>query len=370
MSGLDFSVVCSDPRSGARCGRLRTPHGDIDTPAFLPVGTYGAVKGLRSEDLEALGVQIVLANAYHLDDRPGADLIARLGGLHRFMGWPGPVLTDSGGYQIFSLSRRCEVDDQGVTFRSQLDGGERRLTPELVVRLQAQLGSDIAMVLDQCIANPADRATAEVATRRTREWAERSRPLASELDGGLFAIVQGSVFSDFRRQQARELAKLDFDGYAVGGLSVGEEKAGTWSMLEAALSELPTLKPRYVMGMGTPADLVEAVARGVDLFDCVIPTRHARNGVAATSRGRVSIRNRRYAEDERPLDEDCRCPTCSRYSRAYLRHLELRGEMLSSILLTWHNLYHYLDSMRCIRQAIASATFVGLRATMAEAASS
>jgi len=358
---LSFSVTHRDPSSAARCGVLETPHGTVDTPAFMPVGTYGAVKGMRADDLEELGAQIILGNAYHLSERPGAAEIAALGGVQAFMGWNKPVLTDSGGYQVFSLSDRCQIDDDGVTFQSTLDGSRRRFTPESVVDIQAQLGSDIAMVLDECVASPADRATAEAAVTRTQEWAVRSRAVADRLPGGLFGIVQGSVYPDLRAAHAEQLTALDFDGYAIGGLAVGEEKEATWIGLDAAAANLPEDKPRYVMGMGTPADLVEGVARGVDMFDCVMPTRHARNGMAFTSEGRVSIKKRVYAADDRPLDPACGCPTCRRYSRAYLRHLTVRGEMTAGILMTWHNLFHYLDSMRSIRHAIASASFAEFR---------
>lgn len=363
--GMSFEIVAREPGSRARRGRLHTPHGVVETPAFMPVGTYGAVKGMRAQDLQELGVQIVLGNAYHLAERPGAELVARLGGLHRFIGWSGPILTDSGGYQVFSLADRCEVDDGGVTFRSPLDGSRQRLTPETVVRIQAQLGSDIAMVLDECVASPAERGVAERAVRRSQAWAERSVALKDELPGGLFGIVQGSDHADLRHGHARALADLEFDGYAVGGLSVGEDKARTWRMLEAAIDGLPEERPHYVMGMGTPADLVEGVYRGADLFDCVIPTRHARNGTAFTAEGPINIRNARFADDDRPLDPACTCPTCERYGRAYLRHLATRGEMLGPILLTWHNLARYLDTMRTIRQAVESAALTDLRAALA-----
>ena len=362
---MSFSVTARDPASAARCGVLDTPHGTVQTPAFMPVGTYGSVKGMRAEDLEELGAQIVLSNAYHLAERPGATEIQALGGVQKFIGWNRPVLTDSGGYQVFSLSDRCQVDDDGVTFQSTLDGSIRRLTPETVIDIQVALGSDIAMVLDECVASPADRATAEAAVRRTQDWAERSRELAGRLPGGLFGIVQGSVYPDLRVAHAEQLTALDFDGYAVGGLAVGEEKDVTWSVLDAATGILPVEKPRYVMGMGTPSDLVEGVARGVDLFDCVMPTRHARNGAAFTSEGRISIKNRQYAADDGPLDPACACPTCQRYSRAYLRLLQVRGEMSAGILLTWHNLFHYLDTMRAMRDAIASASFTEFRRNVA-----
>lgn len=358
---IRFELLRRDTRSGARLGLLHTPHGVVETPAFMPVGTYGAVKGLRAQDLEALGAQIILCNAYHLWERPGAEAIRDLGGLHAFTGWYGPILTDSGGYQILSLADRRRVDDDGVTFRSPLDGQYRRLTPEKVIEIQAHLGVDVAMVLDECVAGPADRHTAERAVARSQRWAERSRPLAERLAGGLFGIVQGSVYPDLRAAHARDLVALELDGYAIGGLSVGEDKESTWSSLEAALDELPADRPRYVMGMGLPEDLVEGVRRGVDLFDCVIPTRHARNGVAFTSEGTITIRHARHAEDSRPLDPACPCPACARYSRAYIRHLKLRKEMLAGVLMTLHNVWYYLDSLRRVRQSLASGASVEIR---------
>lgn len=358
---IRFEVTWRERGGAARCGRLHTPHGVVETPAFMPVGTYGAVKGLRAQELEDLGAQILLANAYHLAERPGDAAIRDLGGLHRFMGWHGPILTDSGGYQVMSLADRRRIDDDGVTFRSPLDGSRRRLTPEGVVEIQADLGVDVAMVLDQCVANPADRDTATAAMRRSQDWARRSRPLAERLPGGLFGIVQGSVYPDLRVRHAELLVELEFDGYAIGGLSVGEDKATTWKVLEAATEVLPEDRPRYVMGMGTPADLVEGVARGVDLFDCVIPTRHGRNGTAFTSEGRIDIRHARWKRDPRPLDAACPCPVCGRYSRAYLRHLKQRREILASVLMTLHNLYHYLDTMRRVRHAIRSDRLADLR---------
>ncbi len=359
---IAFGVERKDAGSGARTGQLQTPHGCIQTPAFMPVGTYGAVKGMPAEQLERLGVQILLANAYHLWERPGAEIIREVGGIHRFMGWTAPILTDSGGYQVMSLADRRSIDDDGVTFHSPLDGQYRRLTPELVVEIQAMLGVDVAMVLDECIASPAEYVDAARAVRRSLMWAERSRPLAGKLAGGLFGIVQGSVYPELREAHARQLAALEFDGYGIGGLAVGESKGQTWAALSAATGVLPTDRPRYVMGMGTPDDLIEAVAHGVDLFDCVMPTRHARNGVAFTSNGTVTVRHARHASDDGPLDATCECPTCERYSRAYLRHLKLRGEMLGGVLMTIHNLWHYLDTMRRIRHAIGSGAFAETRA--------
>jgi queuine tRNA-ribosyltransferase len=359
---ISFDLIATDESTGARLGMLETPHGVVETPAFMPVGTYGTVKGLRSEALEEIGAQIVLANAYHLSERPGEELIREIGGLHRFMGWNRPILTDSGGYQVLSLAARRTIDDEGVTFRSPLDGQYRRLTPERVVSIQAALGVDIAMVLDECVASPAELGVARSAVERSQLWAERSRAVADALPGGLFGIVQGSVYPELRAEHARRLVGLDFDGYAVGGLSVGESKEATWSALEAATSELPTDRPRYVMGMGVPEDLVRGVALGADMFDCVIPTRHARNGVAFTTEGPITVRHAIHARDPRPLDESCGCPACARYSRAYLRHLKLRGEMLAGVLLTLHNVWHYLDTMGRIRQAIATGAFADLYA--------
>jgi len=361
---ISFELLQRDPGSGARLGRLSTPHGTVETPAFMPVGTYGTVKGLRAEALEEIGAQIVLSNAYHLSERPGEEAIRELGGLHRFMGWERPILTDSGGYQVMSLADRRTIDDHGVTFRSPLDGQYRELTPERVVDIQAALGVDIAMVLDECVASPADRQTARRAVERSQLWAERSREVADRLPGGLFGIVQGSVFSDLRAEHAERLVALEFDGYAVGGLSVGESKEATWAALAAATERLPAERPRYVMGMGIPQDLIRGVALGADMFDCVIPTRHARNGVAFTSEGPLTVRHAAHARDPRPLDEHCGCPACRRYSRAYLRHLKLRGEMLAGVLLTLHNLWHYLDTMGRIRHAIATGRFADLYASM------
>ena len=364
---IEFTVQDRCGATAARTGRLKTPHGAIDTPAFMPVGTYGSVKGLRAEDLEQLGAQVILSNAYHLWERPGLDVIREVGGLHTFMGWRRPILTDSGGYQVMSLAERRQIDDEGVTFRSPLDGESRRLTPETVIEIQATLGVDLAMVLDECVANPAAREVAAQAVERSQHWAERSRPLAAKLAGGLLGIVQGSVHPDLRSDHARRLVELDFDGYAIGGLAVGESKEQTWQAVDAVVPELPENRLRYAMGMGYPADLVEAVARGVDLFDCVIPTRHARNGVAFTAQGPIIIRHARFAADPRPLDSNCACPACGRYSRAYLRHLKLRGEMLGGVLMTLHNLWHYLDTMGRIRHAIASGSLAELRAEFARA---
>jgi len=360
-----FEVLKTDP-TGARLGRLTTPHGVIDTPAFMPVGTSGTVKGLTQQALGELGVQILLGNTYHLYLRPGHELIRRLGGLHRFMSWPGAILTDSGGFQVFSLADLRKVTDEGVIFRSHLDGSEHFLTPEKSIEIQQSLGSDIAMVLDECIEYPADHARASAAARRTTEWARRCRDYAranfdASLTPGqvLFPIVQGGTHADLRGESARQLVDLDMPGYAVGGLAVGEPHALTCEMTAAATAELPADRPRYLMGVGLPEQLVDYVARGVDMMDCVLPTRNARNGCLFTSAGRINIKNACYAEDSRPLDERCVCMVCRTYSRAYLRHLFQASEMLAAILNSHHNVAFFLDIMGKIRQAIAFGDLAG-----------
>ncbi|MFI5110850.1 MAG: tRNA guanosine(34) transglycosylase Tgt [Terriglobales bacterium] len=363
-----FELLKTDP-SGARLGKLTTAHGAVDTPVFMPVGTAATVKGLPQAALELLGVQILLANTYHLYLRPGHEVIRRLGGLHRFMSWPRAILTDSGGYQVFSLADLRKMTDEGVRFRSHLDGSEHLLTPEKAVEIQLALGSDVAMVLDECIETPAPRAAAEVAVRRTTEWAGRARTYFQECTsrngntGQLqFGIVQGATFTDLRRESARQLVELDFAGYAVGGLAVGEPHELTCAMTSEVTALLPADRPRYLMGVGKPEDLAEYVRLGIDMMDCVLPTRAARHGCLYTSQGRVLIRNARYAEDARPIDENCSCAVCARYSRAYLRHLYVAGELLSAILNTHHNVHFYLDLMKRIREAIAAgrlAQFAG-----------
>ena len=360
-----FEVLKTDP-TGARLGRLTTPHGVIDTPAFMPVGTQGTVKGLTQQALGELGVKILLGNTYHLYLRPGHDRIRRLGGLHRFMSWPGAILTDSGGFQVFSLADLRKVTDDGVIFRSHLDGSEHFLTPEKSIEIQQALGSDIAMVLDECIEYPADRERSASAVKRTTEWARRCRDFSrAPMESGhanadaitpgqvLFAIVQGGTHADLRRESARQLVDLDFPGYAVGGLAVGEPHALTCEMTAAATAELPADRPRYLMGVGFPEQLADYVACGIDMMDCVLPTRNARNGCLFTSVGRINIKNAIYADDSRPLDERCSCMVCRTYSRAYLRHLFLANEILASILNSHHNIAFYLDIMAKIRQAIA-----------------
>ncbi len=352
---FQFEVLQTDP-SGARLGRLTTPHGVIETPAFMPVGTAASIKGLPQATLEELGVQILLANTYHLFLRPGHQTIRELGGLHKFMSWPHPILTDSGGYQVFSLSDLRKVTDDGVTFRSHLDGSEHFLSPEKAIEIEIALGADIIMVLDECIETPADHASAGKAAARTLAWARRCRDFFAEHGDparqALFGIVQGATHADLRRENAGQLVELDFPGYAVGGLAVGEPHEITCEITAETAARLPANKPRYLMGVGRPEHLGDYILRGIDMMDCVLPTRSARHGYLFTSQGRLLIKNARYAKDPRPVDEQCKCPVCARYSRAYLRHLFSANEILASILNTHHNLYFYLDIMRQIREAI------------------
>ena len=365
-----FEVLKTDP-SGARRGRLTTPHGPIETPVFLPVGTAATVKALRQESLEELGAEILLTNTYHLYLRPGHELIRKLGGLHKFMSWPRAILTDSGGYQVFSLADLRKVTAEGVRFRSHLDGSEHLLTPEKAVEIQLALGSDVAMVLDECIETPAPRAAAESAVRRTTAWARRSRACFLDYgkrDGNVaqlqFGIVQGATFSDLRRASARQLLELDFPGYAVGGLAVGESHALTCQMTGEVNALLPEDRPRYLMGVGRPEQLADYVALGIDMMDCVLPTRAARHACLYTSEGRVLIKNARYAGDERPIDERCSCSVCRRYTRAYLRHLFAAGELTAAILATHHNVHFYLDMMRRIREAIEFGSLTAFSSEM------
>jgi queuine tRNA-ribosyltransferase len=354
-SGFKFEVLATDP-TGARLGRLTTPHGVIDTPAFMPVGTAATVKGQTQQDLENLGVQILLSNTYHLYLRPGHELIRKLGGLHKFMSWPGAILTDSGGFQVFSLSELRKVTDEGVTFRSHLDGSEHFLSPEKALEVEIALGADIVMVLDECIEAPSAESRARDAAARTLAWARRSRDyFAQHGDPSrqmMFGIVQGGTHAALRRENADALVDLDFPGYAIGGLAVGEPHSTTCDMAAVAASRLPADRPRYLMGVGKPEQIVDYVALGIDMMDCVLPTRSARHGCLFTSQGRVLIKNAKYISDERPLDENCACAVCRRYSRAYLRHLYASGEFLAVILNTHHNIYFYLDNMRKIRDAI------------------
>ena len=371
---MSFGFRVTHTEGRARAGVLSTAHGDVETPAFMPVGTQGAVKGVTHRDLEASGAQILLSNTYHLYLRPGDDLIARRGGLHRFIGWTRPILTDSGGYQVFSLAERRTITEEGARFRSHLDGSEHLLTPEKATDIQSQLGSDIAMVFDECLALPADAAAVRASMERTLRWACRARDRFLALRDGLvpgvvstnpgqaqFGIVQGSVFPGMRQDSAGQTVEIGFEAYAIGGLSVGEPIDVMYEVVSRTTPCLPDAQPRYLMGTGTPADLVESVARGIDLFDCVLPTRNARNGQLFTSEGRINIKNARYAEDDRPADPACRCYTCRTASRAYLRHLFAVNEMTAATLNTLHNLHFYLDTLSRIRDAIAFGRFESFR---------
>lgn len=353
-----FAVSNSDP-TGARRGRLETPHGVLETPVFMPVGTAGTVKALTQDALEELGAGILLANTYHLFLRPGHQLIRKLGGLHAFMSWRKAILTDSGGYQVFSLAELRKITDEGVRFRSHLDGSEHLLTPEKAAEIQLALGADIAMVLDECIETPAPRAVAEAAVKRTTEWAKRAGRFFEEqknrsgpLRQWQFGIVQGATFADLRRESARQLLELEFPGYAVGGLAVGEPHEVTCEMTAEVTALLPQEKPRYLMGVGRPEQIPDYVARGIDMMDCVLPTRAARHACLYTSEGRLLIKNARYIEDQRPIDPRCSCAVCRRYTRAYVRHLFAAGEITAAILATHHNVRFYLDIMGQIREAI------------------
>jgi queuine tRNA-ribosyltransferase len=374
---MTFEITARDGR--ARGGRLRLPHGVVETPAFMPVGTRAAVRGVTAAALEELGADILLANTYHLHLRPGEALVGRLGGLHAFMGWQRPILTDSGGYQVFSLASRRHVNEEGVRFKSHIDGSTHLLTPESVVDIQAQLGSDIAMAFDECPSWPVSIEQADAAMRRTLRWARRGRDRILALRNGeagvvtqptpgqaQFGIVQGGTYRSLREESVAATLDVGFEGYAIGGLSVGEPVEVMYSVVEATAARLPEDQPRYLMGTGRPDDLVESVARGIDLFDCVLPTRNARNGQLFTREGPLNIRNARYAEDARPVEAACGCPACRAHSRAYLRHLFMAGELGGAVLNTLHNLYFYLDTMRRIRNAIAFGTFEDFRAGFLE----
>jgi len=351
-----FTIEATD--GAARAGMLRTAHGDVPTPAFMPVGTKATVKSLDPDELRSLGTRILLGNTYHLHFRPGEDLIAELGGLHSFMGWDGPILTDSGGFQVFSLrDTLLAADDDGVTFRSVYDGSAERFTPELAAWIQAALGSDIAMCLDICPPAGVPRTDLELAVRRTTLWAARQRDLPRAPGQLRFAITQGGLDRELRARSSESLAELDFDGYAIGGLSVGEERAPMFVATTDAAAALPQDKPRYFMGIGDPEGVIEVIARGVDMFDCVLPTRTARTGSALTWEGRLNLRNARFARDPRPIDEGCACPACTRFTRAYVRHLVNQEEILGLRLLSLHNLRFLLDLVVAARDAIERGAF-------------
>lgn len=364
-----FGFTLTHQDRAARRGRLETPHGILETPAFMPVGTKATVKATDPDGLRRAGAQMILANAYHLHLRPGEDTVAGLGGLHRFMNWDGAILTDSGGFQVYSLASLRTIDDDGINFRSHIDGTRQRFTPELVVHLQEQLGSDIAMVLDECPPYEADRAYAERSTDLTCRWAARARRVHGREDQAQFGILQGGFHDDLRKQCAERLIDLDFPGYAIGGLSVGEPIPEMLRTTKLSTGFLPVDRPRYVMGVGTIADIVECVARGVDMFDCVLPTRLARNARLLVRNGRVSVRREQYRDDKRPVDAECPCRTCRGYSRAYLRHLFQCGEILGAMLATEHNLTFYQRVMAQIREAIEAGEFESLRAELGHGSS-
>ena len=377
LSNLTFKIEAQDGE--ARTGVLTTRRGQIETPVFMPVGTAGTVKGIRFEALESeLGAQIILGNTYHLWLRPGTDIIKSAGGLHRFIGWNRPLLTDSGGFQVFSLGSLRKITEEGTEFRSHVDGSLRFLSPEVSMEVQAALGSDIVMVFDECAPGQAGHEETERSLNLTARWAKRSKAAFERLQTGgadtghldaeglsgsqaLFGIVQGAGHLDLRRNSLEQTVNIGFDGYAIGGLSVGEEKSVMFEVIDDIAPRMPKDAPRYLMGVGTPEDLVEAVARGVDMFDCVLPTRNGRTGQAFTSTGKLNIKNAQWTNDSRPLDEACGCSVCRRHSRAYLRHLYMSGEMLASILLTHHNLAFFLDTMRGVRQSIRSGDFPKFR---------
>ncbi len=364
MNGLRFRLLAAD--GVARRGCLETAHGGIDTPAFMPVGTAATVKAVMPGTVASTGARMILANTYHLMLRPGAERIERLGGLHRFMNWNGAILTDSGGFQVMSLSALRTIDEDGVDFRSHIDGSRHRLTPERAVAIQHRLGADITMVLDECTPFPAAPATAALSMRRSMRWAERSKAAFVARPGhGLFGIVQGGVHAELRGESAAALTAIGFDGYAVGGLAVGEGGETMFDVLAATVPLLPADRPRYLMGVGKPADLVGAVARGVDMFDCVLPTRSGRTDQAFTRYGPVNLRNARHADDPRPLDDSLECPASRDYSRAYLHHLARSREILGAMLLTWHNLYYYQHLMARMREAIAERRFAAFAAAFA-----
>ncbi len=363
-----FEILARD--GAARRGRLATAHGTAETPAFMPVGTAGTVKAMLPDQVRETGAEIVLGNTYHLMLRPSAERVAKLGGLHKFMDWPGPILTDSGGFQVMSLGQLRKLTPKGVVFRSHIDGAEHSLTPERSIEIQHLLDADISMVLDECTTWPVEKREAEKSMRLSLGWAERSKQAFRARAGyGLFGIVQGSVFDELRAESAKALVAIGFDGYAVGGLAVGEGQAEMFRTLDCTVPLLPEARPRYLMGVGRPDDILGAVARGIDMFDCVLPTRMGRTGKAFTRRGEINMRNARHADDPRPIDESCGCPACTRFSRAYLNHLFKAGEMLGPMLLTRHNLQHYQDLMRGIRGAIEAGRFAAfadeVRARMA-----
>lgn len=361
-ANFGFTLRHTDARSQARRASFATPHGSVELPAFMPVGTQGTVKGVLPEQLRATGAEMILSNTYHLTLRPGEEIVRRLGGLHRFMNWSGPILTDSGGFQLFSLAQMRRVTEEGAWFRSHIDGSALELSPERAVSIQEALGSDVAMVLDDVVGLPCDRARIEEAVDRSIRWAQRCQRAHTRSDQAQFAIVQGGLEPDLRERCAKQLAELDFPGYAVGGLSVGEKPAEMYRMLDVTVPAMPADRPRYLMGVGRPEDLLEAIGRGIDLFDCVMPTRNGRNALAFTDEGSLRLRNKRFELDERPLEEGCPCPACG-FSRGYLRHLFMAEEMLGPVLLSIHNLTYYQRLLAGARAAIEHDRFVEFCAT-------
>jgi queuine tRNA-ribosyltransferase len=361
LSVTNFKILHQDASCGARLGRLTTAHGEIETPIFMPVGTNATVKAMTPEDLLAIRARIILSNTYHLYLRPGHRLVEKLGGLHRFMNWNGPILTDSGGFQVFSLGELRKISEEGVKFQSHLDGSYHFLSPELAMEIQEALGADIIMCFDECPPATADYAYVSRSLEMTSRWAERCKKAHGRAGQQLFGIIQGGMHHDLRARSLEQIRSIGFDGYALGGLSVGEEKEQMYGVMEFCSPLMPQDHPRYIMGIGAPEDLVEAVWHGYDMFDCVMPTRNARNGMLFSSQGRINIKAKIYEEDQGPLDPECGCHVCRNYSRAYLRHLYRAGEILASNLNTYHNLYYYLDLMRRIREAIAEDRFAAFR---------
>ena len=358
MDAVTYELIKEDPRTRARRGRLHTPHGVIETPVFMPVGTAGTVKAMLPEEVKSLGAEIILSNTYHLYLRPGHDIVREAGGLHKFMNWDRPILTDSGGFQVFSLGAMRKISEEGVKFRSHIDGSSHMLTPEKSIEVQNALGSDIMMAFDECAPYPADYSYVKNSLERTTRWLRRCKEAHKDTEKqSLFGIMQGGMYKDLRYQSAMEIVELDLPGYAIGGLSVGEPRELMYEVLDYATDYLPKNKPRYVMGVGTPDHLFEGVERGVDMFDCVLPTRLARNGSAMTSHGKVNIKNAKFERDFTPLDHECDCYVCRNYTRAYLRHLFKANEILSSMLLSYHNLHFLVHTMQNIREAIEQDRF-------------
>ena len=361
MPMFEYRLIAQCPETGARAGELVTPHGVIETPVFMPVGTQATVKAMTPPELEEIGAQIILGNTYHLYMRPGADIVEEAGGLHKFMQWHHPILTDSGGFQVFSLSELRKITDEGVEFRSHLDGSKHFMRPEDSMDIQQKLGSDIAMAFDECVVWPTTEEYSRAAMERTISWARRCKDHHSREDQALFGIVQGSMFEDQRIECIRRLEDISFPGYGIGGLSVGESHEDMYRILEALCPEMPVNKPRYLMGVGHPANLVEGVARGIDMFDCVLPTRNGRNGGVLTSYGKMNLKNSGFARDFTPVDPSCGCYTCRNFTRAYIRHLYTAGEILASRLCSWHNLYFLVNLMKDARQAIIEGRYPRFR---------